>query len=337
MIEAIVLGRVGVDLTPTTARTTLADADSFVRAVGGFAGNIGTGLARLGIATALVSAVGNDGHGDHVRAFLAGEGIDVGPIVTRPGSRTQVAFFEVWPPEHFPVTFYRSPPAPETLLTAADLPTRMFDQAPAVIVSGTLLAAEPARSTTFRMLEDRQASRGRRPVSIAILDLDWRPTLWDQPGEAAALIERAAGLSDVIIGSDEEFAATGLRPDVETGVRQDAGARGGPGGPGTRRGPSVIVLKHGRDGVSLITENGRRSLAGIGVEVVCGIGSGDALTAAFVAGLLRGLDPWTAVGRGNAAGAIVATRLMCSTAMPTPDEIDRLLAQLAVGPQETRS
>lgn len=325
MIEAIVVGRVGVDLTPATPRTTLAAANSFVRAVGGFAGNIGTGLARLGIGTALVSAVGDDGHGDHVRDFLAGEGIDVGAVLTRPGSRTQVAFFEVWPPAHFPVTFYRSPPAPETQLTNADLPAGLLDVAPVSIVSGTLLAAEPARSTIFRILEDRRASSPRRPVSLTMLDLDWRPTLWDDPSAAAALIERAAGLSDIIIGSDAEFAATGLRPDVAA----DADV-------GTGYAPPVVVLKHGRDGVSLVTGDGRRSLPGIPVEVVCGIGSGDALTAAFAAGLLRGLDPLAAVERGNAAGAIVASRLMCSTAMPTPDEIDRLLARFAVGPQETR-
>ena len=118
MIEALVIGRVGVDFTPASPRTTLAAADTFIRAVGGFAGNIGTGLARLGIRTALVSAVGDDGHGDHVRTFLGGEGIDADWIVTRPGSRTQVAFFEVWPPEHFPVTFYRPAPAPETRLTS---------------------------------------------------------------------------------------------------------------------------------------------------------------------------------------------------------------------------
>ena len=69
------------------------------------------------------------------------------------------------------------------------------------------------------------------------------------------------------------------------------------------------------------------------VDVLCGIGAGDALTAAFAAGLLRGIDPTVAVERGNAAGAIVATRLMCSTAMPTPAEIDELLARIAVGQQ----
>jgi 5-dehydro-2-deoxygluconokinase len=316
LIEALVVGRVGVDFTPTVPRTTLAAAESFSRAVGGFAGNIGTGLARLGIRTAVVSAVGDDGHGDHVRAFLAGEGIDVAPIVTRRGSRTQVAFFEVWPPDHFPVTFYRPAPAPDTQLTPVDVPTSLLEEVPLVVVSGALLAVEPARSTTLSILADRRASRDRRPVSWTLLDLDWRPNLWDDPAEAPALLARAARLSDILIGSDEEFEAGRLRPE--------AGADGGPG---------MIVLKHGPDGVSLVTGRDRCSLPGIDVEVVCGTGAGDALTAAFAAGLLRGLDPVVAVERGNAAGAIVANRLMCSTAMPTPDEIDRLLASPPVATQ----
>jgi 5-dehydro-2-deoxygluconokinase len=320
VIEALVVGRVGVDFTPATPGTTLAAADSFIRAVGGFAGNIGTGLARLGIRTGVVSAVGDDGHGDHVRGFLAGEGVDVARIVTRAGSRTQVAFFEARPPDQFPVTFYRAEPAPETQLTPDDLPVELLGQAPVVILSGSLLAREPARSTILGILADRLAGRNRRPRSFTILDLDWRPALWDQPDEAPALLERAAGLSDVLLGSDEEFAAARLRP--ETAV---AG------------GPSMIVLKHGPDGVSLLTAAGRRSLPGIPVEVVAGTGSGDALAAAFAAGLLRGLEPLAAVERGNAAGAIVAGRLMCSTSMPSPDEIDRVLHGRRVEPQAALS
>ena len=119
MIDALVIGRVGVDFTPATPRTSLADATSFLRAVGGFAGNIATGLARLGVSTGVVSAVGDDGHGDHVRAFLAGEGVDIGGIVTRPGSRTQGAGGEGGPPDRFPATFHRDRPAPETRLTAS--------------------------------------------------------------------------------------------------------------------------------------------------------------------------------------------------------------------------
>ena len=334
MIEAVVIGRVGVDLTPPEPRTSLGEAASFVRAVGGFGGNIGTGLARLGIATAVVSAVGDDGNGTYVRAFLAGEGIDVGPVAIRAGSLTQVAFFEVWPPERFPTTFYRFAPAPETGLTAAELPADLLERAPLVIVSGTLLAEEPARSTALRVLADRGRSRHRRPVSHTILDIDWRPTLWPDPDEAPELIARAAGLSDILIGSDAEFDAAHLRPEVGS-TREDRHSGGG-GHPRPSLGspPGTIVLKHGGEGVSLITREGRRSLPGIPVEVLCGIGAGDALTSAFAAGLLRGLDPFAAVERGNAAGAIVATRLMCSTAMPTPVEIDGLLARGAATPQE---
>jgi len=135
MIEAIVLGRVGVDFTPARPRTTLASADSFVRAVGGFAGNIGTGLARLGVATAILSSVGDDGHGDLVRSFLLGEGLDVSGLVRRAGTRTQVAFFEAWPPATFPVTFYRPAPAPETLLTVDELPAEPTSRAPLAVAN----------------------------------------------------------------------------------------------------------------------------------------------------------------------------------------------------------
>jgi 5-dehydro-2-deoxygluconokinase len=83
LVQAYVLGRIGVDLTPPEPRTSLAEAGSFVRAVGGFAGNIGTGLARLGIATGVISSVGDDGHGDYVRSALTAEGIDVGGLTAR--------------------------------------------------------------------------------------------------------------------------------------------------------------------------------------------------------------------------------------------------------------
>ena len=319
-VEAVVVGRVGVDLTPPSPGTSLAEADSFVRAVGGFAGNVGTGLARLGVRTAVVSSVGDDGHGAHVRAFLSGEGIVTTNVVERRGTRTQVAFFEAWPPDRFPVSFYRPAPAPDTLLEPADLPDDDLVGAPLVIVSGTLLASEPARATTLGLLERRRASRAARPASWTILDLDWRPALWSDPGEAPAIVARAAHLVDVLVGSDQEFAAARLDPDTIPGER-----------------PSLVALKHGPGGVSAITGDARETVAGIPVEVVCGLGSGDAFVAAFAAGLLRGLAPADALERGNAAGAIVATRLFCSTAMPRPDEIDRLLDKPAAQRVEARA
>ncbi|MGH2464725.1 MAG: PfkB family carbohydrate kinase [Candidatus Limnocylindrales bacterium] len=319
MTDAFVIGRIGVDLTPEEPRKSLADATRFVRSVGGFAGNIGIGLARLGASTAVISSVGDDGHGDHVRQALAAEGIDVRALLTRPASRTQVAFFEAWPPEHFPVTFYRPAPPPDTQLTLADVPLRELELAPVAIFSGTLFAAEPARSTTLELLQARAAAGSLRDASWTILDLDWRPTLWLDPGAYPGLVDEAARLSDVVIGSDSEFAAAGLRP----GEVMDPG-------------PALTVLKHGPDGVSLLAGGSRESLPGITVDVICGLGAGDALTAAFAAGLLAGLSPLGALERGNAAGAIVASRLMCSAAMPVADEIDEFLAGRSNDPMEIR-
>ena len=319
MAHAFVIGRVGVDLTPAAARTSVVEATAFLRAVGGFAGNIGVGLARLGVSTALVGAVGDDGHGRHVRATLVSEGIDDGWLIARAGLRTQLAFFEAWPPEDFPVTFYRVAPSPETLLTAAELPLDELETAPLVIVSGALLAVDPARSTILALLARRAAARERRPASWTILDLDWRPALWEDPGAYGGVVERAAALSDVLIGSDGEFAAARLGP-----------------GDAARNGGGLVVLKHGSAGVTLLANGRRTTVPVIPVEVVSGLGAGDALTAAFGAGLLAGLDPFEAVVRGNAAGAIVASRLTCSTAMPTPTEIDDLLARTASHREETR-
>lgn len=314
MIEAVVVGRVGVDFTPAEPRTPLAKASSFVRAVGGFAGNVGTGLARLGLRTAVVSSVGADGHGEHVRAFLADEGVDVDGIVRRPGTLTQVAFFEAWPPDAFPVTFYRLPPPPETLLTVDEIARGAFLDAPLAVVSATLLAAEPARGAILAALERRAARREGR-TALTILDLDWRPTLWADPTAAPGLVSRVLPFVDVVVGGDDEFVAAGLDPAATLD-----------------RGPGLVALKHGPDGVSVLTPSRQIRLSGRPTEVVCGLGSGDAFLAAFAAGLRRGLDPVEAAARGDAAGAIVASRLTCSTAMPRPAEIDALLASRPASP-----
>src|SRR5258708_791370 len=261
-------------MTPARPRTSLAEADTFVRAVGGFAGNIGIGLARLGIATGVVSAVGADGHGEHVRAALAAEGVDTGSIVVRPDARTQVAFFEAWPPNHFPVTFYRLPPAPDVQLIGADIPNEDLQLAPLMIVSGALLAEDPARMTVLEALARRSRTPDSRSPSWTVLDLDWRPTLWADAASYPDLMARAVDTCQVVIGSDGEVAAAKLRPEVLAAPGEQA---------------RVVVVKHGPGGASLLTNAGRWSIPGIVVDVVCALGAGDALAAAFTAGLLRGL------------------------------------------------
>jgi 5-dehydro-2-deoxygluconokinase len=304
-VDAYVIGRLSADLYPLQINTPLEDVRTFERFVGGFAGNVATGLARLGVAVAIVSAVGDDGHGRYVRRFLADEGVDVSSLGTHPTLKTALAFCEAFPPDNFPLTFYREPTCPDWELRLADVPLDAVAEAPLVYVTGTGLVRDPSRSTMLGILERRAGRAG------TIFDLDWRASLWgDRAPEYRALARIGARLADIVLGGDGEFQAAGLSPASVLAL----GAR-------------VAVAKHGPDGVSVFTrDGGEQHSPGLRVPVVNGLGAGDAFGAAFGAGLLAGLPLVDAVRRGNAAGAIVATRLSCSTAMPRAAEVDAVLA-----------
>jgi 5-dehydro-2-deoxygluconokinase len=292
VIDAVVMGRVGIDLYPNEQETPLAEVRTFTRFVGGFAGNVATGLARLGVRVAIVSRVGDEGHGEFVRAWLAGEGVDVRFIATDPYWLTPPTFCEVWPPDRFPLTFYRRPTAPDWQLAPADFDAEEVAAAPLLFATGTGLAQSPSRETTLAAL---RAHRG-----TTIFDLDWRPSLWDEPGEYPALAAEAVAAADIVIGNEEEVEA----------ARVDA---------------STLVLKRGERGATVYEAGEETDVPGFPVDVVNGLGAGDAFAAAVGQSLLRGLPLVEAVRRGTVAGALVASRLACSEAMPRLDELEAAL------------
>ncbi len=304
--QAIVLGRLVTDMYPLQSEVPLEEVRTFERFTGGYGGNVGIGLARLGVTTAVVSGVGDDGHGRAIIRDLVAEGVDTHWVVTHPTLRTALAFCELWPPDHFPLLAYRFPSCPDQELRETDLPpTDVLAGTPVAYVSGSAFAQEPSRSTAFAALEARQGIE----AIATILDLDWRPGYWIDPTPYPGLMLRASRLADTLIGSDSEFAAAGLTP---AGVAAF----------GARR----VFVKHGPDGASLLSDGAVHDEPGVPVPVVNGLGAGDAFAAAVGAGLLRGLPPSRLLQAGNAAGAIVATRLSCSSAMPTWSEIESMIA-----------
>src|SRR5438094_6625863 len=152
MIDVAVMGRVGVDLYPNQLETPLREVRTYTRFVGGFAGNVATGLARLGVRTAIVSRVGNEGHGEFVRAWLADEGVDVRFLRTDPYWLTPPTFCEVWPPDNFPILFYRRPTVPDWQLSPDDFDHGEVASADLLYATGTGLAQSPTRNRTPRAL-----------------------------------------------------------------------------------------------------------------------------------------------------------------------------------------
>jgi 5-dehydro-2-deoxygluconokinase len=308
--DLITVGRISIDLYPEQSGTPLRDVTSFRKMLGGSPTNVAVAAARLGLRTAVVTKVGDDGFGDAARAAVERLGVDPSFIGTHPTLRTPLAFCEIYPPDHFPLLFYRAPTAPDLTLEVSDLPAAALTEARAVWVTGTGLSREPSLSTTLAAL------RLRRTGSLTVLDLDHRPDLWDDVAEAGPRARAALAHCSVAVGNEAEVATVVPRTDPLSAARAllDLGVR-------------LAVVKRGPEGVLAATVDEVVHVPPQRVEVVNGLGAGDAFGGALVDGLLRGLPLRRTVERASAAGGIVAGRLGCADDMPEASEIDRLVGE----------
>ena len=304
--DLVSIGRIGVDLYPEQIGVPLEQVRTFRKMLGGTATNVAVAAARLGRRTAVITKVGDDPFGGYIRGALTEFGVDPGFVGTDSQLRTPLAFCEIHPPDDFPLLFYREPSAPDLQLHVEDLDADAIRAAEIFWVTGTGLSVEPSRSATLEAMTWREGE--------TIVDLDWRPMFWrDEPGD---LYRAAVSRATVAVGNAEE-----------------AGVAVGQGGPleMARRllelGPRLAVVKLGPRGVLAATGERHWVVPPVPVDVVNGLGAGDAFGGALCHGLLAGWDPERIMRYANAAGAIVASRLACSSAMPTEAEVEAMLSQ----------
>jgi len=297
------MGRLSADIYPTALRTPLREQRNFTRYVGGFAGNVCTGLARLQVATAIVSKVGNDGHGEFIRDFLSQEQVDVGWLGVDHTLNTPVVFCEIWPPDRFPLLFYRTPTCPDWELATDDFDLNAVAEVPILLASGTGLARANSRAAHEAALE--------RHRHTAIFDLDYRPSFWSTPAAYQDAVQAVLPRADIVVGNEDEVRAATGAADPRGGIHALRAL-----------GPRTLVLKRGGEGAILFDADRVLEVPPVKMEVVNGLGAGDAFLAALTHGVLRGLDLGTAVRRANWAGALVASRIPCSEAMPYLKDLD---------------
>jgi 5-dehydro-2-deoxygluconokinase len=312
-LELLTVGRVGVDIYPEQAGP-LKDVRTFAKFLGGTATNVAVGAARLGRRTGVLTKVGPDGFGDYVREALTAFGVDPSYVGTANGLNTPVVFCELNPPEDPPLLFYRAPIAPDLTLEPDDVPWDLVADVPVLWVTGTGASVEPSRTTHLEMLEHR----GRPAHGSArwtCLDLDWRPMFWPSPEDARAEYDQLLDYATVVVGNRAEVeVAVGTADPHEAATRL------------LDRGVELALVKMGGQGVLVATRDAATVVPPHPVEVVCGLGAGDAFGGALVHGLLSGWDPVRIAEHANAAGAIVASRLACADAMPTAGELESRVA-----------
>lgn len=308
--DLITIGRIGVDIYPLQDGVGLEDVQTFGKYLGGSATNVAVAAARHGLRTAVITATGDDPFGRYLHRELRRLGVDDRFVGTVSDLKTPVTFCEIFPPDDFPLYFYREPIAPDLAITAKDIDLAAVTQARIYWSTVTGLSRDPSRTAHHVAWKER----GRAPLTV--LDLDYRPMFWSSPDAARAEVGRALEHVTVAVGNREECEiAVG-----ETDPQRAADAL-------LDRGIELAIVKQGPRGVLAKTREETVEVAPYPVDVVNGLGAGDGFGGALCYGLLQEWPLERVIRFANIAGAIVATRRECSTAMPTTDEVESAMKE----------
>jgi len=309
--DVLTIGRVGIDLYPLQDNVGLEDVETFSKSIGGSATNVAIAAAKHGRRTAVITRTGPDAFGRFVHQELSRMGVSDMYISEVPDLLTPLAFCENYPPDHFPLQFYRLPIAPDLVINPDELDLSAIADAGIYWSTVTGLSAEPSRAAHHAAWQ----ARGRQPHTI--LDLDYRPVFWKEKSQASEQVRAALSQVTIAIGNKEEceVAVGETEPRRAAEALLDAGVE-------------IAIVKQGPKGVLGMTRDTFVEVPPTPVVPVNGLGAGDSFGGAFCHGLLEGWDLETILRFANAAGAIVATRRECSTAMPTTDEVQSLLKEV---------
>lgn len=325
-LDAICMGRAGVDLYGEQVGGRLEDMASFAKYVGGSPTNTAIAGARLGLKTAALTRVGDEHMGRFIRETLAAEGVDTSHVATDPERLTALVILGIRDRETFPLIFYRENCA-DMALSPDDVDPAWIATAKALVVSGTHFST-PGVDAASRAAMAAAKAAGTRVA----LDIDYRPVLWGLTGHGlgeerfvadrgvTAHLQTIVPDCDLIVGTEEEIHIAGGSTETVEALRTLR-----------RLTDAVIVLKRGPMGCVVfdgpIPEAVDDGIAGPGfpVEVFNVLGAGDG----FMGGLLRGWlreEPWPrAAAFANACGAFAVSRHGCAPSYPSWTELAHFL------------
>jgi 5-dehydro-2-deoxygluconokinase len=309
--DVLTMGRISVDVYPLQVGVGLEDVETFGKFLGGSATNVAVAARRYGRSARVVTATGDDAFGRYIHKALREFGVDDSHVRAVPGVLTQVTFCEIFPPDDFPLYFYgRAPLAADLQVRPEDVDLDSVRSAGVFWVTATGLSAKPSRTTHHAALQARE----KRVHTV--LDLDYRPMFWPSREAAREQIQQILGQVTVAVGNLDECL---------TAVGEDDPSRAADAL--LYHGVELAIVKLGPKGVLARTKDGSVEVPPMPVEVVNGLGAGDAFGGALCHGLLARWPLERLLHFANAAGAIVASRLECSSAMPTESEVTTRLLE----------
>jgi 5-dehydro-2-deoxygluconokinase len=320
--DVLSMGRSCIDLYSNDIGAPFADIKNFAAYVGGCPTNISVGTRRLGLRSAVLTALGPDPVGDFVLKFLNSEGVETKFVPTKPGKRTSAVILGIEPPNQFPLVYYREGCA-DIELTIDDVLASPISDCRVLVISGTGLSREPSRSATLFAAEEARAHGAK-----VVLELDFRPDQWHDQRAFGVTTRAALRVVDIAIGTSDEVKAAVLRETASVSVKHSQVSDARVSGDTEKAietlleyGPEALVMTRGQDGASVHLRSGDQLHAPpFPVDVYNILGAGDAFASGFLYGYLKGWGWKRAARMGNACGAIVVTRHGCANFMPYEQE-----------------
>ncbi len=305
----LIIGRVGMDLTPTPQGVHTQDANNMAVSMGGSAANIAAGLVRLGCNSALVTVASDDAIGWYCENQLDAYGIDRSYVRRVQGEfRTSLAVSEATIDNHQTV-IYRNHAA-DFQLSITDVEAIDYHKFSAMILTGTIFAVEPSCAAGFKAIE--LAKNAGVPV---VFDIDYRPYSWESPDHACAILSQVCDLCDVVVGNDTEFSVIAAPPmnglDKAKQLIKDRA--------------KLVVYKQGEKGAITFFDTQELHTDIYTVKAIKPTGAGDSFLAGLLSSLYNDYSVEEAVKRGSACAAIVVTKIGCAPAMPTLDELEKFM------------
>jgi 5-dehydro-2-deoxygluconokinase len=315
--DVVLIGRVTLDFNPNELNTTLDKAKTFSMYLGGSPANMAVGINKMGKKVGFIGCVSADHFGDFAVNYFCQRGIDVSQIIrARHGEKIGLTFTEMKSPQESSILMYREKVA-DLQITPANVDEQYIADSKILVVSGTALSFCPSREACLLA-----AQYAQKHGTKIVFDIDYRPYNWQSKEEIAVYYSLLTGMSDVVIGSREEFNLTENLPentkthpeDYELADKYIAG------------GCKIVVIKHGKTGsIAYTAEHKAYKVSSYHIKLLKSFGGGDAYGSAFIYGLLAGWDVADTLKYSTAHAAMVVASHSCSDAMQTLEQIKRFI------------
>ena len=310
-MDLISVGRISLDFYANESNVSFKDVKTFSMSIGGSPTNVAISAARLGNKSAVITNIGKDAFSDYILEKLKSFGVDTSYVGIDETQFSPAVFAAMDDPYNPTIFFNRPTNAPDTKIPTSRVENQQVEQAKVFWVSACALSSGQTATSIQSWLQVRNLK------GYAVLDLDYRPSFWPSESVARAETKKAIEYSNILVGNRKEFeVATGLT-EPEKIKKNFLGKQ-----------ITLVILKMGENGVYIANKEEEFIAKPIKVDVRCGLGAGDAFGGMLAHGLINSWDIKKIGNYANAAGAIVASRLMCSDSMPYLSEVDKLLAEV---------